>query len=207
MARGVECCGACCAGPGNAAGAFVPALFIPIGCRRPASSLASRARADQPPDHSLVQTAGAAWLSGGAQTPRERGFGERAVIVRVCAGFWLGAGAGCAQQRRVSQRPHEPAMHWQRTRHYLLSMTDWAMSTMRCTSSAVWQRPCPIVALEWISCAPSTLSLSGSRAKAGPSRRVARVGAQSDDAQHAIAQRQLREHARQRSARGQSGSR
>ena len=164
MARGVECCGACCAGPGNAAGAFVPCSIIhslSSGHRRPTGSLAPRARADQPSDHSLVQTAGAALLSGGAQTPRERGFGERAVIVRVCAGFRLGAGAGCAQQRRresesVGAGPHdEPAARctaWLRTWHYLLSMTDWAMSTMRWTSSAVWHRPCPIVALEWINC-------------------------------------------------------
>ena len=92
----------------------------------------TRSRPDQPSDHSLVQTAGAALLSGGAQTPRERGFGERAVIVRVCAGFRLGAGAGCAQQRRresesVGAGPHDEArgaMHGMAAHLALLAVDD-----------------------------------------------------------------------------------
>ena len=57
---------------------------------------------------------------------------RRAVIVRVCAGFRLGAGAGCAQQRRresesVGAGPHDEArgaMHGMAAHLALLAVDD-----------------------------------------------------------------------------------
>ena len=63
-------------------------------------------------------------------------------------------------------------------------MTDWAMSTIRCTSSAVWHRPCPIVALEWINCGRQLRT--GSSEHDARQRSAANVHPEDDEAYLAV---------------------
>ena len=92
--------------------------------------------------------------------PSRRGVAERAVMAGSARGSGHGAGrylrSSAAWRESLAERERQRAgeARTRRRRDYLESMTSWIWSMSFCTSSAVVQRPCPIVVLECTSCAP-----------------------------------------------------
>ena len=80
------------------------------------------------------------------------------------AGRYLRSSGAWRESLAERERQGAGEARTRRRRDYLESMTSWIWSMSFCTSSAVVQRPCPIVVLECTSCAPSTRSLRPSLA-------------------------------------------